>query len=87
VHGTALPRLDVTGTTLAFVLVVMDSRRLELTDLLSRALDVHEHGPFTRSAAMAALAVGSEDRRRRKLGIPSIFEPPPPVQQSGCGAP
>ena len=75
------------GTTLAFDAVVVASRRLELADLWSLAIDVHEHDPFTRSAALAALAVGREDVRRRKLGIPSIFEPPPLARQLGCGAP
>jgi hypothetical protein len=52
-------------------------------------MDTHDRRPLTRSAALAALAVGSEDRRRRKLGIPSIFDPPPPpaVATRGCNAP
>jgi len=66
---------------------VVASRRLELADLWSLAMDVHEHDPLTRSAALAALAVGREDGRRRKLGIPSIFDPPPRVRELGCGAP
>ena len=57
----------------------MDFRWSALVDLWSQAIDVHEDLPLTRSAAVAALRVGSEDRRRRKLGIPSIFDPPPVV--------
>ena len=80
--GRGLP----TGTTLAFVGLVIDSRWLPLTDLWSLAIDVHDQRPLTRSAALAALAVGSEDHRRRELGIPSIFEPPP-LALDGRGAP
>jgi hypothetical protein len=58
---------------------VIDFRWPRLTDLWSQAINVHDDRPLTRSAALAALAVGSEDRRRRKLGIPSIFEPPVPT--------
>jgi len=76
------------GMTLAFLIAVIDSRWLPLTDLWSLAIDVHEQRPFTRSAALAALAVGSEDCRRRELGIPSIFEPAPRLAAlSGRGAP
>jgi hypothetical protein len=45
-----------------------------LADLWSQAIDVHERRPLTRTAALAALAVGAEDRRRAELGIPSIFD-------------
>jgi hypothetical protein len=50
-----------------------------LAELWSEAIDVHDHLPLTRSAALAALKVGFEDRRRSQMGIPSIFEPPPPI--------
>jgi hypothetical protein len=66
--------------TLAFSHSVMDRSWPALTDLWSQAIDVHDHLPLTRSAAVAALRVGSEDRRRSELGIPSIFEPPPPTR-------
>jgi hypothetical protein len=69
-----------------FPLVVIDFQWLALTALWSRAIDVNDLRPLTRSAALAALAVGSEDCRRRELGIPSIFEPPPLVL-TGRGAP
>jgi hypothetical protein len=52
---------------------VMDFQWPALADLWSQAIDVHDHRPLTRTAALAALAVGSEDHRRAALGIPSIF--------------
>jgi hypothetical protein len=58
---------------------VMHTAWPALTELWSEAIDVHDHLPLTRSAALAALKVGSEDRRRSHMGIPSIFEPPPPT--------
>jgi hypothetical protein len=46
----------------------------ELTDLWFRAIDLHEQQPLTRPAALAAHALQHEDLRRRRAGIPSIFE-------------
>jgi len=51
----------------------MDFQWPALADLWSQAIDVHDDRPLTRTAALAALAVGSEDHRRVALGIPSIF--------------
>jgi hypothetical protein len=48
---------------------------LALTNLWSRAIDLHEQHPLTAPAALAAHAVEHEDLRRRGSGIPSIFEP------------
>jgi hypothetical protein len=63
---------------------VIDFRWPRLTDLWSQAINVHDDRPLTRSAALAALAVGSEDHRRRELGIPSIFEPTPAPSRRGA---
>jgi len=89
--GCAIGQVDVPvgraprpGTALAVASVVIDFQWLALTALWSRAMN--DQRPLTRSAALAALAVGSEDCRRRELGIPSIFEPPPLVL-TGRGAP
>ncbi len=54
--------------------MVSHASHLALTHLWCRAIDVHAELPLTRSAALAAHAVEHEDRRRRELGIPSIFE-------------
>ena len=66
------------GTHLAARLRVIDLKlaQLVLTDLWSRAIDIHDRLPLTRPAALAAHAVKHEDQRRRAAGIPSIFEPP-----------
>jgi hypothetical protein len=55
---------------------MIDAARLELTDLWCRAIDAHDQLPLTRAAALAAVAVAHEDRRRRGAGIPSIFDLP-----------
>jgi hypothetical protein len=49
-------------------------RQSALTELWSEAIAIHDQRPLTSSAALAAAAVGREDRRRRRLGIPSIFD-------------
>ena len=55
---------------------MIELARLELTDLWFRAIDAHDQRPLTRTAALAAVAVEHEDRRRRGAGIPSIFDRP-----------
>jgi hypothetical protein len=79
----AVGRMGAAGTTLASVRIVLDFQWLTLTDLWCRAIDVHDLRPLTWSAALAAHAVGREDLRRLSMGIPSIFElpPPPPAVQ------
>jgi hypothetical protein len=53
---------------------MIDAARLELTELWCLAMDAHDQQPLTRGAALAAVRVASEDRRRRGAGIPSIFD-------------
>lgn len=55
---------------------MIELARLALTDLWFQAIDAHNERPLTRAAALAAVAVEHEDRRRRGAGIPSIFDLP-----------
>jgi hypothetical protein len=64
------------GTALAIREDMIALVRLALTDLWFRAIDAHDARPLTRAAALAAVAVEHEDRRRRGAGIPSIFDLP-----------